>query len=366
MRFPYGELTTPAVVVDLDAVERNVRRMAEKLSGLGIRHRPHVKTHKSVQLARLQVAAGASGITVAKLAEAEVFAKAGFQDILLAYPVVGADKLARFQALHADINLLSVVDSEVVASGLSQVGIETGRPVRVLIEIDGGMHRGGRQPGRDAVEFAASIRRLPGIQVVGLMGYFGQIYQRQPGDGLIQEARREAEALRQTAELFREAGWELEVISAGSSPSSKLGENLIGVTEVRAGNYIFNDVAALTLGLAEEADCALRVVATVVSTPVPGCATVDAGSKTLSTDRVHHREGYGWVVGHPDVSIAALNEEHGMLRYDPAATSFSVGDRVEIIPNHACVVPNLFSHVYGARGGRVVEEIRIDARGCNY
>jgi D-serine deaminase-like pyridoxal phosphate-dependent protein len=362
----YNDLTTPAVIVDLDTVERNLSRMAGKLRQYGIAHRPHIKTHKSVTLARQQLAAGAQGITVAKLAEAEVFAAAGIDDILIAFPIIGEEKWKRFADLHRAIRIMTVVDSLEGAQGLSAVGTQSGKPVKVLIELDGGLHRGGRQPGEDIVAFACEIRQMPGIEIAGIMSYFGQIYREHNMTALQEAVRMESELIRQVVREMEDAGIPVPIVSSGSTPSSLLCENLEGVTEVRAGNYIFNDVSTVRMGLVTEQDCALRVIATVISTPFPGRATIDAGSKTLTSDKVNHREGYGIIVGHPEVELFALNEEHGMLRFDPGADRFSVGERIEIIPNHSCVIPNLFDQVNGVRGGKVVETIKIDARGCNY
>ncbi|MGG1662523.1 alanine racemase [Brevibacillus sp. NRS-1366] len=362
----YNELTTPAVIVDLDIVEANLAKLASKLSLQGIKHRPHMKTHKSVALARMQLAAGAHGITVAKLSEAEVFAAAGIDNILLAFPLIGKEKLQRFARLHQSIEIMTVVDSLQGAVGLSEVAKETGKPVQVLIEVDGGLHRGGRQPGEDLVSFACQIRELEGIRIAGILSYFGQIYREKGKESLRSVVKTESELIRRVTGDLQEVGISLSIISSGSTPSSLLCEDLHGATEVRAGNYIFNDVTAMKLGLVEERDCALRVIATVVSLPIPGRATIDAGSKTLTSDRAQHHEGYGIVAGHPFVEIIALNEEHGMLQFDPASVAFSIGDRIEIIPNHACVIPNLNDSLNAVRKGKVVDTISIDARGCNY
>lgn len=362
----YPELATPAVIVDLDSMERNISDMAARLQANGLSHRPHIKSHKSVAIARRQLAAGASGITVAKLAEAEVFAKAGIRDILLAFPVIGADKLERFARLHQTSEVLATVDSRIGAEGLDAIGSRQGKPVRVLIEIDGGLHRGGRQPGQDALQFARQLREMKGIAIAGLMGYYGTIYKQDSPSGFAEAVAREAREMAATAALLRENGIPVAIISSGTTPAALYGDRLAGVTEVRAGNYVFYDASGVALGLAREEDCALRVIATVVSIPLPGRATIDAGTKTLTSDRAHHREGFGLVVGQPGIEIVALNEEHGFLSYDPGKVQLAVGDRIEIIPNHSCVLPNLCQRVAGVRDGRWAEWIEVDARGCNY
>ncbi|WP_276353239.1 alanine racemase [Cohnella caldifontis] len=363
----YKELSTPAVIVDLDTVENNIRNMAEKLSAAGIDHRPHIKTHKSVKFARMQLAAGARGITTAKLSEAEVFAEAGFDDILVAHSIVGEDNRERLAALHRKIDVRVTVDSLESAVGLSAVGEKTGKPVKVLIEIDGGLHRGGRQPGQDAVDFARELQRLPGIEIEGIMGYFGLVYKENTVPEIAEYAKYEAQTVNRVASDLRKAGIPVSVVSSGSTPTSLLGEHLRGaVTEVRAGNYIFYDVSAVEIGFAEERDCALRVIATVISTPLPGMATIDAGTKTLTSDKSHHGNGFGRLVGLPGAEIASLNEEHGFVRFDPERVSLRVGDRVEIIPNHSCVIPNLNGRVFGVRRGKLEETIPVDARGCDF
>jgi len=362
----YTELATPAVIIDLDRMENNISQMSARLAECGIGHRPHIKSHKSVAIAAKQLQAGAIGITVAKLSEAEVFVDAGITSIMIAYAIVGADKLARFAALHGKAELIVTVDSLHAAEGLAGVGAETGKPVRAVVEIDGGLHRGGRQPGADALSFALAVNAMQGIEVVGIMGYFGTIYSNTDEQGFIEATRRESAVIGETAELFRQNGLSVEVVSTGSSPASIMCRQLDGISEVRAGNYIFFDASGVGMGLAKEEDCALRVIATVISTPLPGRATIDAGTKTLTSDKAHHREGFGIVVGRPELTITGLNEEHGFLQFNPGTAPLCIGDRIEIIPNHSCVLPNLCDRVAGVRGGRLEEWISVDARGCNY
>ncbi|MBP1992112.1 alanine racemase [Paenibacillus eucommiae] len=362
----YTELTTPAVVVDLDIAERNISRMAELLRNKGIAHRPHIKTTKSAYFANKQLAAGASGITVAKLSEAETFVELGIDHILVAYSIVGEDKLQHLEALQKKAHIIVTVDSMEAAEGLSSVGVRSGQSVEVLIEVDGGLHRGGRQPGEDTLAFARAISELAGIRLKGIMGYFGTIYRNKDEESFRKAAGHESLVLSETASLLKDAGFCTEIISGGSSPAALMCENLDGVTEVRAGNYIFFDASGVSMGLAGESDCALRIIATVVSVPLPGRATIDAGTKTLTSDKAHHREGFGIVTGLPDVQITGLNEEHGFLEFDIAKVQLRVGDRVEIIPNHSCVIPNLCNTITGVRKGKPVEIIKVDARGCNY
>lgn len=361
----YPELSTPAIIVDLDIVESNIDRMKASLDRYHMQHRPHVKTHKSVYFAKKQLEAGAVGITVAKLSEAEAFYREGVSDIFVAYSLVGDDKLQRFAALHRKAHMMTTVDSREVAEGLDGIGVATGKKVPVMIEIDGGAHRGGRQQGEDAVAFAKYVSGLSGLQLVGVMAYVGQIYDCRSHDEMIASVHNESSLLRSVADAFRQSSISLHIISAGSTPASHFMEHLEGITEIRAGNYLFNDVSGLETGLVQVSDCALRVLTTVIATPLPGRATIDSGTKTLSSDRAHHSDGFGYVVGRPDIRILALNEEHGMLSFDQNAP-LRIGERIEVIPNHSCVLSNLSGILYAVRQGQVVEQIPVEARGCNY
>ncbi|WP_019122125.1 alanine racemase [Brevibacillus massiliensis] len=357
---------TPYVSVDLDKVEQNIAAMVERLNQAGIDHWPHIKTHKCIELAKKQLAMGAKGITCAKLSEAEVMAEAGIDAILIAFPIVGEENLQRLTRLVQKVNVRTTVDSVAVAQGLSAAGQDAGRKLEVLIEIDGGSHRGGVQPGAPVQEFARQIAGLPGIEIAGVFTYVGQIYGKSSLEELKAETRREAELLLEAKRLLEGDGIPVRVMSGGSTPSSYLAEELTGITEARAGNYIFGDMNAVHLGVYTEQDCALRVHATVVSVPLPGHATIDAGSKTLTSDLSVAGDTYGYIVGKPDVKIVKLNEEHGYLQFDPAQHHFQVGDRIEIIPNHSCVIPNLNDYLYGYRNGEFAGTLKIDARGKNY
>ncbi|CAH0117547.1 D-threo-3-hydroxyaspartate dehydratase [Paenibacillus sp. CECT 9249] len=358
------DLDTPAVIVDLNIIERNISKMAEIVQKAGIKHRPHIKTHKSTFLARMQLNAGAKGITCAKLGEAEVFAAEGFDDILLAFPVVGEKNLARFQALAEKIDIKTVIDSREVAEGLSNVGKKLDRKIPVYIEIDGGIHRCGRQPGEDTVHFAESIRNLPGIDIMGVLSYAGQIYGMNDKESIQEMAKEESNTLSATADALRQAGFNIKEVSGGSSISSKFAEYMHGVTEVRAGNYIFHDQAQLATGMVSIEECALRVIVTVVSAVAPGQAVIDAGSKTLTSDSASFAKGYGYIIEHPDIEIYKLNEEHGYLRFDKSI-KLSVGQKLTVIPNHSCMIPNLCDELITVCGEEVISSFPVSARGKN-
>lgn len=356
------KLPTPAVVVYMDIVEKNISDLLAGAKKAGLKHRPHIKTHRCGYLADLQVRSGCCGITAAKLGEAEAMAEAGIRDIFIAYPIIGEDKLRRLLDLSKSVKVSTIVNSETGARQLSDFFERAGQKIEVLIEIDGGLNRGGVQPGEAALEYARSIRELSGIQIVGLMYYGGLVYNSRNIEEIREHAARERATLLQTAKLLEEDGFHIEICSAGSSFTGKVPEELQGITEIRSGHYIFNDCGQLDVGLAEPEDCALRVLATVVSKPDDHVVIADVGTKSLTGDTCHYRSGYGYIVEHPEIEIYALNEEHAFLRCE-GENPLQIGEKIEIIPNHACVVTNLVDQAYGFRNGKFEKMLTIDARG---
>jgi D-serine deaminase-like pyridoxal phosphate-dependent protein len=362
----YAELDTPVALVDLAVLERNVEAMGERVRRAGVRLRPHIKTHKSTWIARLQVAGGASGVTVAKLGEAEVMANAGIDDILIAFPLVGRAKLERLRRLAERVNVIVALDDPDVAVGLGEVGRALGRPLEVYVDVDSGLHRTGRAPGAASAELALEVAKVPGLRVRGLMTHAGQSYGAR-GAAVEQVAVDEARALADTAAALAEAGLSGLELSVGSTPTAffcrAARAAAPSLSEIRPGTYAFNDVNQVTIGVAEEADCALTILATVVGRQAPDRMIVDAGSKTLGGE-AGVRPGHGRMKGDPTVQIERLSEEHGWCRVPPES-SWKVGDRLEIIPNHACLVPNLVGELVGVRGGRAERAIPVEARGMN-
>jgi D-serine deaminase-like pyridoxal phosphate-dependent protein len=352
---------TPAVLVDLDIVVRNIAAMAERARGSGVRLRPHAKTHKVVEIGRMQIAAGASGLSVAKATEAEVFAAAGFDDLFIAYPVVGADKGRRLLALAERVRLAVGVDSEDGARTLSGAFHAAGQQLDVLLKVDVGFHRVGVEPAR-AVETARRIADLPGLRVRGLYTFAGHAYSAETPEGVARVGKDEGSILSETAQRIRDGGLEIEEVSVGSTPTAPHAMAIPGVTECRPGVYVFNDASQVSLGACRPEDCAMTVLATVVSVPAPDRAVVDAGSKTLSSDPLRPRvAGFGFVLGRRS-RIARLSEEHGVIEV-VAGEAFRVGERVRILPNHACVVANLHDHLLAVRKGVVEGELTVAARG---
>jgi D-serine deaminase-like pyridoxal phosphate-dependent protein len=355
------DLDTPSVVVDLEVLEANVGRMAERAREASVRLRPHAKTHKIPELGRVQLAAGAAGITVAKVGEAEVFAAAGFEDIFLAYPVVGAGKGRRLLALSDRLRLAVGADSLEGAASVGSAFHEAGRRVDVLLKVDCGYHRVGAAPER-AAETARRLAELPGIALRGVFTHAGHAYHAGTREEVESIARAEGDVLVSAAEAIRAEGLAVTEVSVGSTPTARAAMTVGGVTECRPGNYVYHDASQVSLGTCAIADCAMTVLATVVSVPAADRAVLDCGSKTLSSDALRpHAGGHGWILGRKS-RLDKLSEEHGVVRVEPGET-FRVGERVRVLPNHACVVSNLHDRVVLARGERVEGEWTVAARG---
>jgi D-serine deaminase-like pyridoxal phosphate-dependent protein len=354
-------LSTPSVLVDLDVLERNIARMAARAREAGVRLRPHAKTHKCPDIARLQRAAGAWGLSVAKVGEAEVLADAGFDDLFVAYPVVGEDKGRRLLALADRVRLAVGADSLDGARTLAAPFRAAGRALDVLLKVDVGYGRVGVLP-EHAVELARQIVDVPGLRLRGIFTHAGHGYLAETKAAVDEIATQEGERLAATAAHLRGAGLRVEEVSVGSTPSAAVAMRVPGVTECRPGNYVFHDASQVALGTCGVEDCALTVVATVVSVPAPDRAVVDAGSKTLSSDPLRpHPGGYGQLPGRRS-RIEKLSEEHGVIAVADGE-SFRVGERVRILPNHACVVTNLHDRLVGVSGDRVEAVLPVAARG---
>lgn len=359
----FRELSTPALTVNLDILERNLDRMASRCREQGVGLRPHIKTHKTPEVARMQLERGAVGLAVAKVGEAEVMAGAGLDNILVAYPVFGAEKLRRLTQLARASKILVSLDDEVTAQELSRATSEQGGTVGVLVEFDVGFHRCGLAPGPACVELAKKIEKLPGLKFRGLMTYFGNVWgtkeERQ------KEAKQVAECVARALAAFAEAQMPVEIVSGGSTPSAEFAHEIPGLTEIRPGTYVYNDLNTFYQGACRLEDCATRVVTTVVSTAVPGRAIIDAGSKTLSSDplRSGPEAGYGYVPEASDAVLIKLNEEHGHLDITKSQHCFRVGEVLTVIPNHVCTCVNMHDEAFLLRNEEVVGCWRVAARG---
>jgi D-serine deaminase-like pyridoxal phosphate-dependent protein len=325
-------------VVDLARARANARRVAEYCAAHGLTWRPHVKTHKSSRMARVQLEAGAVGLTVATPREAEVMAGV-CDDLLLAYPPVGASKLERLLALPERVRLSVALDSTAVLHPLGRAAHERGRTVDVLVELDVGLRRVGVQGADAAVELARAVEQASGVRYRGLLLYAGHL--REPGPGREEGMRRLAADLRRVYDALDGAGLAPAIVSGGTSPTLWTSHEVPGLTEVRAGTCIFNDREQVAVGAATPEDLAYSVLATVVSTSVAGRAAVDAGSKALSRESRGGDGTFGALLDRPEVTVVALSEEHGLLDLERTGWRPSVGDRVRIVPDHVCVSVNL-------------------------
>lgn len=346
-----ADLDTPAVTVRLDIMEANITRVHGHLARHGINNRPHIKTHKIPALGKQQMAAGAVGITCQKLGEVEVFTDAGVaDDVLLTFNVIGRAKTERLAALARRLRRLAVVfDNDVVARGLSEAAREHRVEIPFLVECDTGFGRNGVQSPEAAFELARTAMKLPGLRFDGLMTFPN----REPGTRLF---------LEQALELFKRSGIPVPVVSGGGTPAIFTAQNFPMLTEHRAGTYLYNDCMVVASGTATWDDCAMRVRATVVSRPTADRAILDCGTKVLTSDQ-YTVKGFGHVMEYPEAAVTSLSEEHGVVDLSACRTRPAVGDVVEVVPNHCCVVSNMVDEVYGVRGAAVEAVWPVAARG---
>jgi D-serine deaminase-like pyridoxal phosphate-dependent protein len=345
------EYGTPCAVIDMDKVERNIARVQAACAAAGVANRPHIKTHKSPMLAKLQIAAGASGITCQKLGEAEVMADAGIDDILISYNLIGDEKMARLGALQARANMTVAADNPVVIADLPQAVEISGRPLSVVVECDTGRKRAGVESPAEAVALARRIASSKGLTFAGFMFY--------PTESGWAEAQRFFDS---ALAGVREHGLDATMVSTGGTPNLKNLGSLKGATEHRPGTYIYNDRMQVAAGVATWEDCALNIYSTVVSRAAPERGILDAGSKTLTSD-TGGLDGFGLILEHPEARIARFAEEHGFLDLSRSNTRPNIGDVVRIVPNHVCVVVNMMDEVVMVRGDEIIGALPVAARG---
>ncbi|MGH2368415.1 MAG: D-TA family PLP-dependent enzyme [Chloroflexota bacterium] len=347
------DLDTPVVTIDLDVMERTIRRFQDYCDQHGILNRPHIKTHKIPAIAHQQVAAGAKGITCQKLGEAEVFVASGLQDVLIPYNIVGEQKLDRLCRLAKQATMTVCIDSQYTARGISQAAHREGVEVGLEVECDTGMRRAGVQSPQEAADLARLIARLPGVRFRGWMTY--------------PTTKETVPFFEEASRLIEADGLQAEVRSGGGTPGMwQAHEALPTVNEYRAGTYVFFDRNSVGAGAADWDDCAMRIHMTVVSRPTRDRAILDGGSKTLSSDGVGAgQQGFGRIVEYPDAIIHQQSEEHGHvdLAACPPDRRPEIGERVTVIPIHTCVVTNLHDELVGVRQGNVEVTWPVLARG---
>jgi D-serine deaminase-like pyridoxal phosphate-dependent protein len=348
-------------LIDLDLLERNLHRAQDYLTSHGIKFRPHIKTHKIPQIARMQVEFGASGLTCAKIGEAEVMADAGIEDLFIAYPIWGEQKLQRLMALAQRCRLTVAFDTPEVAEGIARAAQQAGLEIRALVEIDTGTARCGVAPGEQMLSLCRKVDDLAGLKFAGLMTYQGYV----GGTTAQREAlmKEENEKLEEVLDDLRKASLECEEVSGGTSPSLYLSHHLPAVTENRSGTYVFNDRNMVASQAVTWGECAMTLAVTVVSDAVPGQIIIDGGSKTFSGDRCSAWEGFGRVVEDPDLLFLKMNEEHGFVRRNGSVKTHPIGERLHVIPNHVCPAMNMHNEAWVHRNGEVQDRWEIAARG---
>jgi D-serine deaminase-like pyridoxal phosphate-dependent protein len=356
------DLETPALLIDRNVLDRNLSKMASYCKDHKLALRPHTKTHKIPEIARLQLQQGAAGITVAKLGEAEVMANAGIEDILIVYPLWGKKKWERLTNLAGRSRITVAVDSLDITAGISEAARAAGVEIGIWCEFDTGFHRCGWPITAEAMKEIERVIALPGLRWDGILVYPGHIM----GTQIIREddLERENETMGTLFKLLDSASIPYPVVSGGNTPAAFISHRFHGVTEIRPGTYVFNDRNTVDAESAGFSDCALTVLVTVVSRGASTRAIIDAGSKTLSADSLLSgaRQGHGYVLDHPELELEELSEEHGHLSI-PRDSTIRIGDRLRVVPNHVCTCINLHDRVFVIEGEKVLDQWKVAARG---
>ncbi len=366
------EVETPSLVVDIDRVQANLDDMAKFAVTHGVNLVPHVKTHRTHEFARMQIESGASALCVAKISEAEEFASAGFSDFVMAYPIVGDQKIERAKRLVGQgVTLRLTTDDHRAGVQLSEGFVRDGLVADVVIKVDTGFHRVGIPPAR-AVELAVSLSRLAGLRVRGFIAHEGHAAGADDDCDVHDLSIDSGEQMVWAANEARAAGLTIDVVSVGSTATATHTPQVEGITEVRPGIYPFNDYGQVRRGTVGVDRCAARVVATVVSSAEPDRAIIDAGSKSLGQDLLgiwfsNGVSGHGLVIGRPGWKLYKLSEEHGWMRWegDTAPTKLVVGERLQILPNHICSAFHVLGECVVVSGGVVQATWTATARGCS-
>jgi D-serine deaminase-like pyridoxal phosphate-dependent protein len=353
---------TPGIVIDEAIVAGNLARMGGYVAEHGIGLRPHTKTHKSILMAERQMAAGAIGLTAAKVGEAEVMSAAS-KDLLLAYPAVDEARCERLASLAKENTVHVAVDSREGLEALADSAARAGTLIGILVDLDVGMHRTGVQSPAAALELAQDVSRSKHLRLDGLFIYPGHVFE--PASKQKKTLELIGARVEETLGLWAQSGMEAKIVSGGSTPTALQSHLIRQLTEIRPGTYIYNDMNTVLGGFCGLDDCAARIVCTVVSDAVPGKVVVDAGSKTLTSDRnaAQPDSGFGFVVEYPKAKVVRLTEEHGEVEVSACDRRPRIGERVHIIPNHICPCVNLQDSVWLRAQDGNLERLKVDARG---
>lgn len=357
-----GLTPTPAILIDAAIARRNLDEMSAYVATHGLKLRPHTKTHKSVKIGAMQMERGAIGLTVAKVGEALVMAEVA-SDLLMAYPGVDRNRCEQLAQLARSKTVRVAVDSSMAADALADATRSAGSTIGILVDLDVGQHRTGVQTPADALHLAQHVSQQKGLRLDGVLFFPGHI----AGAPATQEAAlRQLDALLdEILRLWRENGLEAKIVSGGSTPTALRSHFVRHLTEIRPGTYVYNDMNCVHGGCAELSDCAARIISTVVSTAVPGQIVLDAGSKTLTSDRCGPASdsGHGFIVEYPEAKITKLSEEHAQVDVTRCDKRPAIGQRVSVIPNHICPCINLQDRVWWREPGAPPTPLTVDARG---
>ena len=359
---PIEDLPTPCIVIDAAIVRRNLAKAASYACEHHLGIRPHTKTHKSTLLARMQLEHGAVGLTVAKVGEAGIMASVT-DDLLMAYPAVDRRRCAELANLARGRKVRVGIDSTAAADCLAAAARSAGSTIGILVDLDVGHHRTGVQSPEDALALARYIEKAPGLRLDGVMFFPGHISS--PPNEQAPALQAVSELLESLLAVWRKNGLEAKNVSGGSTPTLFQSHLIPHLTEIRPGTYVYNDMNCVRGGCATLDDCAAWIITTVVSTAVPGQVVLDAGSKTLTSDRCGPApdSGHGRVLEYPNAKIVKLSEEHAQVDVTACDRAPKVGDRVTVIPNHICPCINLQDAVYWKEPGELARAMKVDARG---
>jgi len=360
-------IDTPSILIDYEKLEKNIKDMQSFANTNNLAIRPMIKTHKIPEIAKMQINNGALGITCAKIGEAEIMAEAGIEDIFIAYEIVSKSKVERLIDLNGRIRLTVAVDSIYGVDILNDAFRNKDVRIKVMIEINSGLNRCGLENFQEIYELAKYINEKDNVELVGIFTHAGHVYGATDEKQVERIGREEGRLLVDINKYLNSKGINLKTLSTGSTPTARISGRIPGINEVRPGNYVFYDATQHLLGVVDAERCALTVIATVISKPSDDRAVIDAGSKTLGLDKGAHGvsniEGYGIVKNFNGVTIERLSEEHGILKIENEGKNLKIGDRVEIIPNHACTVINLFDEAYITKDQEIIDVYKIKARG---
>ena len=363
---PYSYLETPSLLIDNDIALANIAMMQKKADSLGLKLRPHIKTHRMPYFAKLQMEAGACGIACAKIGEAEVMADNGIGDIFIANEVIGEDKYERLKALHRRIHVRIGIDNEVQLAQMEKVFATEARPLEVLIEYEVGEVRTGVTSDEQLTRLVKAIQSCEHVVLKGIFSHEGHTYKADSIADCCAKAQAAYAKTVRAAELIRSLGADIDTVSIGATPSVMNGSSFEGITELRLGTYIFFDVGQSN-AIHDFSHCAATVLASVISKPEGNRVVLDTGAKALVSQNrptgICATAGFGAIKGAEDITIENLFDEHGVLNSEKFKNLVSVGDKVEVIPSHVCPTVNLYDTAYLVSNGKVIRTLPIACRG---